>query len=46
MQHMPLHPRECLETAIAAIICVASFLEALPDELPGCEGNAFYALHR
>lgn len=24
----------------------APWLEALPEELPGCEGNAFYALHR
>lgn len=24
----------------------APFLDALPEELPGCEGNAFYALHR
>ena len=22
------------------------FIEALPEELPGCDGNAFYALHR
>ena len=22
------------------------FINALPDEIPGCEGNAFYALHR
>lgn len=26
--------------------CAAPFLEALPEELPGCDGNAFYALHR
>lgn len=29
----------------AAVAEVEPYLAALPEELPGCEGNAFYALH-
>ncbi|EFN50876.1 hypothetical protein CHLNCDRAFT_141673 [Chlorella variabilis] len=29
----------------AAFQAAGPFVDALPDELPGCEGNAFYALH-
>eukprot|EP00887_Chlorella_sp_A99_P006619 scaffold3.g6619.t1 len=29
----------------AALQEAGSYLDALPEEVPGCEGNAFYALH-
>ncbi|KAL4420876.1 hypothetical protein ABPG77_002835 [Micractinium sp. CCAP 211/92] len=29
----------------AAYAAAGPFIEALPEELPGCEGNAFYGLH-
>ncbi|KAL4419340.1 hypothetical protein ABPG75_002643 [Micractinium tetrahymenae] len=35
-------PPEEQEAAYAA---AGPFIEALPEELPGCEGNAFYGLH-
>lgn len=36
----------CMRWAPAALPPAGRFIDALPEELPGCDGNAFYALHR